>query len=95
MEHIVKEDSCRYLIMRAKVTPQQLLLRKKYQDRIVVKLNNRKHSCRKRVQFELFFRQITLQIKLITVLIQELNRKLKFTYDMASIRNSIQIEEDC
>jgi len=81
--------------MRAKVTPQQLHLEKKYRDRIVVKLNNRKHSCPKRVQFELFFRQITLQIKLITVSIQELNKKLKFTYDMDSIRNSIQIEEDC
>jgi len=81
--------------MRAKVTLQQLLLKKKHQDRIVVKLNNHKHSCRKQVQFELFFRQIILQIKLITVSIQELNRKLKFTYDMDSIRNSIQIEEDC
>lgn len=81
--------------MRGKETPQPLHLKKKFQDRIAVKLNNRKHSCLKRVQFELFFRQITLQIKLITVSILELNKKLKFTYDMDSIRNYIQTEEDC
>lgn len=81
--------------MRAKVTLQQLHLKKKCQDHIVVKSNNHKHFYRKRVQLELFFRQITLQIKLITVSIQELNKKLKFTYDMDSIQNFIQIEEAC
>jgi len=84
----------RYLIIRAKETQHQSRLKKKCPDRIVVKSNNRKHFCRKRVRFELSFRRVTLQTKLITVLIREPNKKHKYTYDMDNIRSSIRTEGD-
>lgn len=82
----------RYSTIRAKAMRLQLRRKKIYRDRIVAKSNNRKHSCRKRVQFVLYFRRIILRTKLITVSIQEPNKKLKCTYDTDSTRNSIRTE---
>lgn len=89
---LLKLFDLRYWIIREKATQHRSRLKKKYPDRIVAKLNNRKHSCRKQVRFVLSFKRITLRTKPIIVLIREPNKKLKYIYDMDNIQNSIQIE---